>query len=68
LCPLKVSAVDFGHSAALIARARYETQGWLESGGADVEEPARYLSMHDHDAAPDRRSATVRPGGEHLTA
>jgi NTE family protein len=67
LCPLKVSAVDFSHSADLIARARFEAQGWLESGGADIEEPARYLSMHDHAAAPDRRAAAVR-AHSHLTA
>ena len=48
LCPLHVSVVDFSHTAALIARARFATQGWLDSGGADIAEPARFLSLHDH--------------------
>ncbi len=48
LCPLRVSAVDFSHSSALIARAHATTRRWLERGAADVEDPARFLSLHDH--------------------
>lgn len=48
LCPLRVSAVDFGHTASLIARGRAASERWLDGGGADVTHPERFLSMHDH--------------------
>jgi NTE family protein len=67
LCPLKVSVVDFSQSAALIARARHATQGWLDSRGADIEEPARFLSLHDHRQGVEPARATARTG-ENLTA
>lgn len=33
LCPLAVSAFDFSHTPALIARAAAQTEAWLQAGG-----------------------------------
>jgi NTE family protein len=51
LCPLKVSAADFGHADELIARAKRATASWLDEGGPDLPMPQRFLSMHDHNGA-----------------
>ena len=69
LCPLHVSVVDFSHTASLITRARVATLEWLDSGGADIAQPARFLSLHDHPDAGARTSAaaTGTLGGD-LTA
>lgn len=60
LCPLSVSVLDFSHTGSLIARARVATQGWLDSGGADVAEPERFLSLHDHAPRHDHGRETGR--------
>jgi NTE family protein len=49
LCPLNVSPADFGHSAALIERARHSTAMWLESG--NYRGTAWPLSSSSHPAA-----------------
>ena len=48
LCPLAVSAADFGHAAALIARAHRTSLEWIDSGGIDLPAPERFLGLHDH--------------------
>lgn len=48
LCPLAVSAVDFGHADELISRAYSSTIRWLDSGGPDLPAPERFLSLHHH--------------------
>jgi NTE family protein len=51
LCPLSVSAADFGHADELISRARRTTGDWLDSGATDLPEPERFLSLHHHGGA-----------------
>ena len=69
LCPLHVSVVDFSHTASLITRARVATLEWLDSGGADVAQPERFLSMHDHPESGGGASTTaVGSLGSDLTA
>ena len=58
LCPLAVSAADFGHAAHLIARARRTSLEWIGSGDIDLPAPERLLAPHDHRA----RSAPDEPG------
>lgn len=48
LCPLKISAGDFGRAAALIDRGRRTSARWLDEGGIDLPHQARFLSLHDH--------------------
>lgn len=48
LCPLVVSAVDFGHAVELVERGHRATAEWLDGGGADVAAPERFLSLHRH--------------------
>jgi NTE family protein len=48
LCPLSVAAVDFTHTAELIARARRATEGWLDANGPARPHQERYLSLHHH--------------------
>ncbi|MEO5652066.1 MAG: patatin-like phospholipase family protein [Marmoricola sp.] len=48
LCPMAVSAADFSHAAELIERARLESTKWIEEGGLELAQPARFLSLHDH--------------------
>jgi NTE family protein len=67
LCPLDVSVVDFSHTASLIERARLTTLGWLDAGGADIVDPARFLSLHDHRPGA-TRPVGVERSGENLTA
>jgi len=45
LCPLKVSAADFGHADELITRSKRATRAWLDEGGPDLPMPQRFLSM-----------------------
>lgn len=69
LCPLHVSVVDFSHTASLITRARMATLEWLDSGGADVEQPERFLSLHDHPQSGTRAASRADvPHGGGLTA
>jgi NTE family protein len=58
LCPLGVSAHDFGHAAELVERARGATSDWLDTGGVDLPHQERFLSLHSHAVA---RREVVRP-------
>jgi NTE family protein len=58
LCPLAVSAADFGHAAHLIARARRTSLEWIGSSDTDLPARERLLAPHDHRA----RSAPDEPG------
>lgn len=51
LCPLAVSAADFGHAGELIERAHSATGRWIDSGGPDLPTPERFLSLHHHPGA-----------------
>jgi NTE family protein len=52
LCPLAVSPTDFRHARSLIDRAHAASAHWIENGGLDRPDPARFLSLHRHkDAA-----------------
>ena len=53
LCPLAVSAIDFRHGDALIARSRRSTNAWLANGSDRLPHPERFLSLHSHDLASD---------------
>lgn len=48
LCPLRVSASDFGHAAELIGRSRRRTTDWIRSGAVDLPDPHRFLGLHGH--------------------
>lgn len=48
LCPLRVSAFDFSHSAELISRARAKTRNWIRRGGLERQAKARELAPHHH--------------------
>lgn len=48
LCPLSVSAADFGHAGELISRAHVASGEWLDSGSDTLPAPERFLSLHDH--------------------
>lgn len=67
LCPLAVPATDFGHAGELIDRSRQATRSWLDSGGPDLPEPERFLSLHHHHShgtngeAPAGQRAAGRP-------
>lgn len=52
LCPVTVSAADFSQASLLIERSYRASVTWLERGGADLPQPARFLSLHDHQATP----------------
>jgi NTE family protein len=52
LCPLGVSAADFGHARELIERARSATGRWLDEGRDHLEHPERFLSLHHHGGRP----------------
>ena len=65
LCPLAVSAADFGHAAELIARARRTSLEWISSGDIDLPAPERFLALHDHVFDCFRpRGAAPRAGGD----
>lgn len=51
LCPVSVSAADFSQAASLIWRSHRASTAWIEQGGLDSLEPARFLSLHAHAAA-----------------
>jgi len=67
LCPLSVSAADFGHARELIDRARNATGRWLDAGHDRLAQPERFLSLHEHRApsASGARSRAIVPG-QHL--
>jgi NTE family protein len=62
LCPVSVSAADFSHAAELIHRGRHASTTWIEGGGLDLPEPARFLSLHRHDNT--RAPHRVPPPGQ----
>ena len=47
LCPLRVSPVDFSHTADLIRRAHESTSRWLDEGSRR-NDPADAMVLHDH--------------------
>ena len=49
LCPLAVSGADFTHAKELITRARRSSLRWIDSGGTERPDPARFLTLHHHD-------------------
>ena len=63
LCPLAVSAADFGHAADLVDRGRRASQDWITTGAIDLPSPERFLSLHHHDSrATDDQCAVERRG------
>jgi NTE family protein len=66
LCPLRISAVDFGHAAELCRRAHASSAAWLDGGAAFRPHPERILGLHGHSAVPGRRAAagTAGNGGD----
>jgi NTE family protein len=48
LCPLTVTASDFGHAAVLIRRARLASAEWLGSGSDQLPDPEQFLALHTH--------------------
>lgn len=48
VCPLAVSAIDFGHADQLIARSHAASAAWIDDGGLDRPHPETSLSMHSH--------------------
>ena len=59
LCPLAVSAADFGHAEELIERSRSSALAWIAEGGLDRSSPERFLSVHEH---ADTRGRDPYPG------
>lgn len=49
ICPLAVSAIDFGHADELIARSRAASASWIDDGSIDRPHPETFLSMHHHE-------------------
>jgi len=60
LCPLRISAVDFGHAGELLGRAHASAAAWLDSGAAALPHPERILGLHGHPSGP---GAVGGPGG-----
>lgn len=48
LCPLSVSAIDFGMSSELMARAQRASGEWLDTGRHHLPHPERFLALHSH--------------------
>jgi NTE family protein len=48
LCPLRTSAVDFGHAAELIDRSRRASTSWIDHGDIDLPGPEGFLAAHRH--------------------
>lgn len=63
LCPVTTSAADFAHATELIQRARRAGTKWIDEGGLDVSDPARFLTLHDHDHDHDRDHDRDQPSG-----
>jgi NTE family protein len=59
LCPLAVSAADFGHAEELIDRARDASMAWLAAGNDELPDQERFLSLHDHTGLEPRTDATL---------
>ncbi len=62
LCPLGVSAADFGHADRLITRAHEAAGSWIDAGGPDLPEPEQFLALHDHTIR--NTEGTVRTGDD----
>jgi NTE family protein len=60
LCPLGVTVFDFSQTASLIARARQQTQIWLELGGLQQTAIPEALLAHSHLDMPTEESANER--------
>lgn len=63
LCPLRVSAADFGHAAQLIRRSHAATTKWLDEGGVELPAQERFLSLHRHRPPSDRGAPRERNRG-----
>ncbi|HET7351311.1 MAG TPA: patatin-like phospholipase family protein [Marmoricola sp.] len=48
LCPLRTSAMDFGHAAELIDRSRKASMSWIDRGDIDLPGPEAFLAAHRH--------------------
>jgi len=46
VCPLPVSPLEFGHTVALIDRARTPTLQWLDAGGLERAAVPEQLRPH----------------------
>jgi NTE family protein len=64
-CPIRVSALDFGHAAELIARARADAEDWLDRDGGRRPDPAGAIDLHEHATRPALSpvGARTRPAG-----
>jgi NTE family protein len=64
-CPIRVSALDFGHAAELIARARADALAWLDHDEGRRADPAGAIGLHEHlvRAALSPAGARSRPAG-----
>jgi NTE family protein len=51
LCPLTVSAADFGHAGELIKRSEHASRAWLAEGMDLLPAQERFLSLHSHRGA-----------------
>jgi NTE family protein len=48
LCPLSVSAVDFGATNELLSKSHRSTGDWLDADNHHLPHPERFLSLHGH--------------------
>ncbi|MEO9222482.1 MAG: patatin-like phospholipase family protein [Mycobacteriaceae bacterium] len=48
LCPLTISAIDFGHARELIHRAYRSAGAWLDSTSSSLAHQERFLALHGH--------------------
>jgi NTE family protein len=64
LCPLNVSAADFGHAGELIDRAHRATADWLAAGATALPHPERFLSLHRHVRTAHVVRQTTSPHGD----
>jgi NTE family protein len=60
LCPLSVSAIDFGATNELLSKSHRSTGEWLDAGNHRLPHPERFLSLHGHLWAHESPSAMVK--------
>lgn len=60
LCPLAISAADFGHARELVDRGLRSSADWLEGGAIDLPQPERFLAPHRHRRTPEKSGASER--------
>jgi NTE family protein len=65
LCPLDVSAADFGHARELIERSEHASRTWLAQGMDLLPAQERFLSPHRHRDAPEPQPPSRRMSGGH---